>query len=50
MVSAFDSGSSDMDSSAGQGHCVVLLGKILKVAYSILSLTLSNSYLADDDI
>ena len=29
MVRAFDSGSSGLGSSPGQGHCVVFLGKIL---------------------
>ena len=29
MVSALDSGSSELGSSAGRDHCVVLLGKIL---------------------
>ena len=29
MVSALDSGSSDLGSSAGRGHCVVFLGKTL---------------------
>ena len=29
MVSALDSGSSSLGSSAGRGHCVVFLGKTL---------------------
>ena len=29
MISALDSGSSDLGSNAGRGHCVVLLGKTL---------------------
>ena len=29
MVSVLESGSSDPDSSPGQGHCVVFLGKTL---------------------